>query len=67
MRNLETIAEDVKKLGALIDAPPFLLDGWNMPKEDGTPYIAIKDNFYLYLSSERGYQILKKEVSSYND
>ncbi|NMH60978.1 Imm63 family immunity protein [Alteromonas ponticola] len=67
MHNFETMTADLKKLGAIIDAPSSLLSGWGIPKEDGTPYIEIGDDVYLYLSSERGYQIFKKEVSNYDE
>jgi hypothetical protein len=61
---LEDIQRTVYELGKLIDAPKTLLIVHWRPVDDGTPYVVIEKDHFLYISSERGYEFSRKKTSS---
>lgn len=67
MLNLDDIANEIKKMGLLIDAPERLLTVYSHPKGDGTPHIEIRDGECFYISSERGYEIFRTKISSLDE
>lgn len=57
MLNFNEIQEKVYEYGAIIDAPKELLKIFPSPQSDGSPYIQVNSNEYLYIIEERGVEL----------
>ncbi|WP_349657513.1 Imm63 family immunity protein [Xanthomonas sp. 10-10] len=61
------IQRDVISLGAMINLPQDFLVIKTKPSSDGVPFLTCQDNFFVYSSIERDYEIFKKITSSEDD
>ncbi|QBG97652.1 Imm63 family immunity protein [Xanthomonas oryzae] len=64
---LEDIQSKVYEIGKKINAPRNLLLVRSQPADDGAPYLSMNDGLLFYASSERGYEIFRKSVTSLDD
>ncbi|WP_082806977.1 Imm63 family immunity protein [Collimonas pratensis] len=56
------IQDLIYEYGAKISAPNHLLRIFDSPQPDGTPYIKITDDLYLYIVEERGYEFERRHT-----
>lgn len=61
------LQDKIDEIGKIIDAPRSWLIVLYQPANDGSPYVAIDDDKFFYVSSERGYEISRKPISSLDE
>ena len=60
MLNFNEIQEKIYEYGSIINAPKDVLKIYPSPQPDGTPYIKINNNEYLYIVEERGMELERR-------
>ncbi|MGE8654472.1 MAG: Imm63 family immunity protein [Acinetobacter gandensis] len=60
MLNFNEIQEKIYEYGSIINAPKGALKIYPSPQSDGTPYIQINNNEYLYIVEERGMELERR-------
>lgn len=66
MISINDIRNAVNRYGMQLGIPSDTLKVFDSPQEDGTPYIQIKGDIFLYVIEERGCIFEKRETSDIN-
>ena len=64
MLNFNEIQEKIYEYGSIINAPKDVLKIYPSPQPDGTPYIKINNNEYLYIVEERGMELERRRTAN---
>lgn len=64
MLNFNEIQEKIYEYGSIINAPKDVLKIYPSPQSDGTPYIQINNNEYLYIVEERGMELERRRTAN---
>ena len=64
MLNFNEIQEKIYEYGSIINAPKDVLKIYPSPQPDGTPYIKINNNEYLYIVEDRGMELERRRTAN---